>query len=39
MNFGEICGLSLALTVDVFGIAFAYGLIIKRHRFQVCRMS
>lgn len=32
MNFWEICGLSLALAVDVFGIAFAYGLIIKRHR-------
>ncbi len=32
MNFIEILGLGLALAVDVFGIAFAYGLIIKRHR-------
>lgn len=32
MGFIEIFGLSLALAVDVFGIAFAYGLIIKRHR-------
>ena len=32
MDFLEIFCLGLALAVDVFGIAFAYGLIIKRHR-------
>ena len=32
MDFLEIFCLGLALSVDVFGIAFAYGLIIKRHR-------
>jgi putative Mn2+ efflux pump MntP len=40
MNFLEICSLSLALAVDVFGIAFAYGLIIKRHRiFMMLRLA
>lgn len=32
MDFLEIFCLGLALSVDVFGIAFAYGMIIKRHR-------
>lgn len=32
MNFLDVFCLSLALAVDVFGISFAYGLIIKRHR-------
>ncbi|MDO4162378.1 MAG: manganese efflux pump [Pseudomonadota bacterium] len=32
MSFVEIFCLSLALAVDVFGVAFAYGLIIVRHR-------
>ena len=32
MDFLEIFCLGLALAVDVFGISFAYGLIIKRHR-------
>lgn len=32
MSLFEIFCLSLALAVDVFGIAFAYGLIIKQHR-------
>lgn len=32
MDFLEIICLGLALAADVFGIAFAYGVIIKRHR-------
>lgn len=32
LNLAEILFLGLALAVDVFGISFAYGLIIRRHR-------
>jgi len=35
LNFTEILFLGAALAVDVFGVSFAYGLIIKRRRFYL----
>lgn len=40
LNLAEILFLGLALAVDVFGISFAYGLIIRRHRlYQMLRLA